>query len=43
MVQIDVEKNEIVELPAKKFGESWLRFQEGYFTKTAISAFAEIS
>ena len=35
MVQIDVEKNEIVELPPQKFGDLWLRFQEGYFTKNS--------
>jgi len=26
MVQIDVEKNEIVELPPKNYGDLWLRF-----------------
>jgi len=33
MYQVDVEKNEIVELPPKKFGDLWLRFQKRYFTK----------
>lgn len=33
MVQVDVEKNEIVELPPKNYGDLWLRFQDGYFTK----------
>lgn len=34
MVQIDVEKNEIMESPPEKFGELWLRFQDGCFTKS---------
>jgi|GEM_PF-5686215 len=33
MYQLDVEKNEIVELSPKKFGDLWFRFQEGCFTE----------